>query len=187
MADVLAEASRYGSRTEVTFDDGNASDVEEALPALLERGLRAVFNVCAGRIGQPGYLDAGALAQLREAGMVVGSHGWNHVDLRGLPEADLVQETQGSRRRIAEVSGMPVSHFAVPFGSYDRRVLRHLRNYPTVYTSDSTSVTRPGWVVPRWSYTQSWTPTSLRRLADNGGSIRRRSRQRGAMLAKRWR
>ena len=33
----------------ITIDDGNASDVEQVLPALRERGLSATFFVVAGR------------------------------------------------------------------------------------------------------------------------------------------
>ena len=35
----------------ITFDDGNASDVEIGLPRLLERGLKAEFFVLAGLLG----------------------------------------------------------------------------------------------------------------------------------------
>lgn len=187
IADALADASRGGSRVEITFDDGNASDVEVALPALLERDLTATFHVCAGRIGKPGYLDERALLHLREAGMKIGSHGWNHVDLRTLSDAELVHETRDSQKRIAEVCGMPVTDFAVPLGSYDRRVLRHLRDYQTVYTSDTTSAARRAWVVPRWSYVQGWTARSVSDLTHAGESTRHRLRQRASMVAKRWR
>lgn len=188
IADAIAAAVRDGSTVEITFDDGNASDVDEALPVLVERGLTASFYVCAGRIGQPGYLDEQGLLQLQAAGMGIGSHGWDHVDLRAVSDADLVHETRDSQVRLAEVCGVPVTDFAVPFGSYDRRVLRHLRHYATVYTSDSTSASpRAGWVVPRWSYVQGWTAGSVTDLAWLRESTRHRLRQRSAMLAKRWR
>lgn len=187
IVDALADATRDGSRVEVTFDDGNASDVEDALPALLERDLTATFHVCAGRIGQPGYLDERALLHLRDAGMVIGSHGWNHVDLRTLSEAELVHETRDSQQRIAEACGVPVTGFAVPMGRYDRRVLRHLRDYATVYTSDTTSAARRAWLVPRWSYVQGWTARSVSDLTHAGESPRHRLRHRASMLAKRWR
>ena len=45
------------SDVRITFDDGNASDVEHALPALRRRGLTATFFVVAGRLGEPGFLD----------------------------------------------------------------------------------------------------------------------------------
>jgi peptidoglycan/xylan/chitin deacetylase (PgdA/CDA1 family) len=185
--DALADARREGAGVEITFDDGNTSDVEDGLPALLERALTATFNVCAGRIGQPGYLDDRAIAHLHGAGMSIGSHGWNHVDLRTLPERELLRETEGSRQRIAEAAGAPVASFAVPFGSYDRRVLGHLRTYTTVYTSDCTAAAKGAWIVPRWSYVQGWTPGSVRRLLAGGESLRHRWRQSGAMVVKRWR
>ena len=60
--DQFLVAARRGRRAAATcgsrFDDGNASDVELALPALRERGLKATFFVVAGRLGTPGFLDA---------------------------------------------------------------------------------------------------------------------------------
>ena len=52
--------SSAGRDVQLTFDDGNASDIEIALPRLLERGLSAEFFVCAGLLGEPG----GWLAQM---------------------------------------------------------------------------------------------------------------------------
>lgn len=187
IADVLAEAHRHGMPLEITFDDGNTSDLEEGLPALVQRGLSAAFHVCAGRLGQPGYVDAEALLRLREAGMTVGSHGWDHVDLRTLSDTDLVRATRGSRDRLSEACGAPVTRFAVPLGSYDRRVLRHLGDYRTVYTSDATDAARPSWLVPRWSYIRGWTPGFVEELVHGGESARHRWRQRTAMVVKRWR
>lgn len=187
IADALAEASSEGRGVEITFDDGNTSDVEEGLPALVQRGLTATFHVCAGRIGQLGYLDGQALLHLREAGMSVGSHGWDHVDLRTLSDTELVRATRGSREHIAEACGAPVTRFAVPLGSYDRRVLQHLRDYQTVYTSDTTSARAPSRLVPRWSYVQGWTAEFITELVRGGESLRHRWRQQAAMVAKRWR
>src|SRR5687767_10674733 len=45
----------------ISFDDGNASDVEIGLPGLLSRGLTADFFVLAGRLGAPGSLDEPAV------------------------------------------------------------------------------------------------------------------------------
>ena len=52
---VLDETAGMPS-VQLTFDDGYASDVEAALPALAERGLTATFFPLAGMLGQPGYL-----------------------------------------------------------------------------------------------------------------------------------
>lgn len=164
-ADAIAGLRDRGVPVALTFDDGNLSDVTEALPALVERGLVATFHPCAGRIGLPGYLSADHLASLREAGMRIGSHGWTHVDLRGVDDSTLVQESDGSRRALAEASGGPVDEFAIPFGSYDRRVLAALRGYRRVYTSDRDRTKRAAWLQPRYSYTRDWAPETVTRLA----------------------
>jgi peptidoglycan/xylan/chitin deacetylase (PgdA/CDA1 family) len=187
MVAVVADALDEGLAVEVTFDDGNASDVEVALPALLERGVPATFHVCAGRIGLPGYLDESALRDVQAAGMAIGSHGWSHVDLTSLSEADLIRETRDSQHRLSDACGARVTRFAVPMGRYDRRVLHHLRHYATVYTSDATRAARGAWLVPRWSYVRTWTPAEARALTRTGGSHRRAVRQRMGMMVKRWR
>lgn len=187
LIEVIAEASLEGWRVEVTFDDGNASDVEQALPALLEHQLTATFHVCAGRIGRRGYLDEGMLNKLRTAGMRIGSHGWNHVDLRVLSDADLDKEARESQLQISDACGAAVTAFAVPLGSYDRRVLRQLRPYGTVYTSDATVAVEGSWLTPRWSYVRGWTAESVGNLARRGESMPHRLRQRLAIQAKRWR
>src|SRR4051812_25578445 len=68
----------------ITFDDGNASDVEHALPALQARGLKATFFVVAGRLGEPRFLDAADVKALAAAGMTIGCHGMRHRPWRGL-------------------------------------------------------------------------------------------------------
>ena len=156
----------------ITFDDGNLSDATIALPALAARGLKASFFVCAGRIGQPGYLDRPALRDLLSAGMAIGSHGWHHVDWRRADEPTLERETKGALDEIAAVIGQVVDEVGVPFGSYDRRVLARLRSsgVRTVYTSDGGRAPLSAWLVPRLSYATNWTDSTLREVASRPDS-----------------
>src|SRR4051812_10128402 len=80
----LLDAAAGRPEVTITFDDGNASDVEIGLPRLLERGMKARFYVCAGLLGEPGRLDDAAVRELHGAGMLIGSHGWSHRDWRCL-------------------------------------------------------------------------------------------------------
>ena len=127
-----------GVKIRLTFDDGNASDVLSALPELTKRGLTAEFFVCAGRIGKQHYLDRAMINELLLAGMTVGSHGMNHRDWRTLDAAALDIEIGGARRKLEDVTQRPINMVAIPFGSYDRRILRRLKHDPweVIYTSD---------------------------------------------------
>lgn len=178
-----------GLPIEITFDDGNLSDATIALPALAKRGLRASFFVCAGRIGQPGYVDASALRELLAAGMAVGSHGWQHVDWRRCDDAALQRETQGALDTLADLIGYRVGAVGVPFGSYDRRVLRQLRRcgVRTVFTSDGGRAATADWLVPRCSWSSAWSGSELKRIAARSDGILMRGRCRMVRMLKRLR
>jgi peptidoglycan/xylan/chitin deacetylase (PgdA/CDA1 family) len=135
----------------ITFDDGNASDVVHALPALRRRGLTATFFVVAGRLGAPGFLDEGDVCALAAEGMAIGCHGMHHRPWRRLDEPQLREELVEARRLIEEIVERPVTEAACPFGSYDRRVLRTLRRcgYRRVYTSDRGTARYDDWLQAR--------------------------------------
>lgn len=173
----------------VTFDDGNASDLEHALPALRERGLRATFFVVAGRIGQPGFLDEGAIRTLAGAGMTIGCHGMRHRPWRELDDRELCREHVDARRLLEELVERPVDEAACPFGSYDRRVLRSLRRagYRTVYTSDRGTTTMQGWIQPRNTVGPRDDERLLARIASDEDRRTDALRHRAKQAVKRWR
>jgi peptidoglycan/xylan/chitin deacetylase (PgdA/CDA1 family) len=174
---------------DLTFDDGYASDVAIALPALSERGLTARFFPLAGRLGSPGHVDAAGVRALAQAGMTVGSHGMHHRSWRGLDPESVTEELGLARSIIAEASGEPVTNAACPFGAYDRRVLTelHRRGYTTVFTSDRRRARRGEWLQPRYSIRSHDTIGSV--LQDVLASPSPRERLRGAVVGrmKAWR
>jgi peptidoglycan/xylan/chitin deacetylase (PgdA/CDA1 family) len=168
----------------ITFDDGNASDVEHALDALRARGLTATFFVVAGRLGQPGFLDESGVRELAGAGMEIGCHGMRHRPWRGLGDDDLREELIEAKQVLEGVVGRPVTQAACPFGAYDRRVLRTLRRagYEGVYTSDR-GTARPGdWLQARTSVGPHDGPALLDRIGAFDTLQRRVKR-----TVKRWR
>jgi peptidoglycan/xylan/chitin deacetylase (PgdA/CDA1 family) len=171
--DVVASAHAV----ELTFDDGNASDLEIALPALKRRGLSATFFVCSGRLDQPTFLSATAVRTLQSEGMRIGSHGVDHVPWRRLASAQLEKEVSQSRRALEQVTGSPVETAACPFGAYDRRSLQALRRagYRRIYTSDG-GVARPhAWVSGRTTVTQTTTIHQLAKLVEQRPSWTRQA------------
>lgn len=150
----------------ISFDDGNASDFEIALPALVERGLHASFFVLAGRLDHPGSLSSEHLRELRNAEMSVGTHGMDHVSWRRMDEPTRVRELVEARARLVEVVGS-VSEAALPRGQYDRRTLASLRRlgYERVYTSDRRPARRGAWLQPRYSVTEYSSPENFRQAA----------------------
>jgi peptidoglycan/xylan/chitin deacetylase (PgdA/CDA1 family) len=170
----------------ITFDDGNLSDATIALPELAKRGLKAAFFICAGRIGERHYLDRSAVGDLLQAGMEVGTHGMHHRDWRELDDEALDLEVGDARRRIADLCGGAITSAAIPFGSYDRRVLGRLRqeNLTCVYSSDQGLARREAWLKPRVTVDCSWQAIDIDRMLAAPPSLKARLRRDVAMLVK---
>lgn len=150
--EILDEIATW-PRLRISFDDGNSSDLEFGLEALLQRNLTATFFVLAGRFSRPGSLDESEVRHLRSEGMRIGSHGMDHVSWRHMPADVRQRELIMARQSIDQAAGVTVDEAAVPLGRYDRRLLKDLRHlgYSTVYTSDRRQA-RPGsWLQPRFS------------------------------------
>jgi peptidoglycan/xylan/chitin deacetylase (PgdA/CDA1 family) len=173
----------------LTFDDGNASDVEIALPHLVKRGLTAQFFVAAGLLGRPGRLDADGVRELVAAGMPIGSHGWAHCDWRRLAPGQERDELAGARDALEDLAGTPVTEVSIPFGSYDRHVLRRLRaaGATRVYTSDGGRARPDSWLQARTSLRSTIDSAWIGRVLDGTPSLPRRARQVAARTVKRLR
>lgn len=138
IVDRVAEMRMQGHDVQITFDDGNRSDICKAVPILMSRGLNAQFFPLTGRLSNPDFLTARDLKMLVGMGMSVGLHGRDHVDWRGLSKAHLDSEIRSSRAALEEILECSVETVSLPFGSYDRGVISHLKSlaFRTIYTSD---------------------------------------------------
>ena len=177
------------SDVRITFDDGNASDVAHALPALRRRGLRATFFVVAGRLGAPSFLDEADVRALADAGMAIGSHGMRHRPWRELDDRELREELMEAKERLEEVVERPVTEAGCPFGSYDRRVLRALRRYgyERVYTSDRGTARADAWLQARNSVGPADDAGLLDRIISADRRPHEALRRRTKLVAKRLR
>jgi peptidoglycan/xylan/chitin deacetylase (PgdA/CDA1 family) len=172
----------------ISFDDGNMSDVEVALPRLVERGFAAEFFLLAGVLGDRGRVDHAGVRALLDAGMSIGSHGWSHRDWRRIDNAQARQELDNAHRVLGELTGHPVSRVAIPFGSYDRHVLRRLRaaGVTRVYTCDGGRARPNAWLQARTSLRHDMNAVWIARVLDPEPSLTR-ARRSAARAAKRLR
>jgi peptidoglycan/xylan/chitin deacetylase (PgdA/CDA1 family) len=151
LLDCAPDFQEAGPRITITFDDGNSSDALLAFPELFKRGLVGNFLVCAGRIGQKRYLDRAMIKELLDGGMLIGSHGMDHRDWRTLDSSALDVEITDARRKLEDIIQRTVTSVAIPFGSYDRRVLHRLMRDPweCIYTSDRGIARSSAQIKPR--------------------------------------
>lgn len=187
-AEALALADRLSDRVEttITFDDGNASDIEIAAPLLARAHRKATFFVLADRIGAAGSLEAVALRQLAGEGHQIGSHGAAHVDWRALDAAGQMREWREARATIAEALGQKITEAAIPFGRYNAAVIRGLKRegYDCAWSSDGGAWTPGRFLRPRTSPRKDMTLETLEATLLGHEPSRARWRRRLAMAVK---
>jgi peptidoglycan/xylan/chitin deacetylase (PgdA/CDA1 family) len=182
----FAEIVRLGRKYETparrivfSFDDGNKSDVTTTLPILRQFGFRASFFISSDMIGMTDFVDATDIVRLRDAGMTVGSHGAAHVRWITLDDRALADQIDRSIRILSGILGNSPSSVAPPFGAYNRRILRVLRQLGVteVHTTDDGPARSGAWIKPRFTISMD-TPLQAveTRLAGRlGGQARLRA------------
>lgn len=103
----------------LTFDDGYDDAYQYAYPALAARGMTGLFHVITGQVEQFGYLTWTQVAEMRAAGMEIGSHTVHHPDLWWLSTADRWAEIEGAALAIAAVLGERPKFLSYPIGHYN--------------------------------------------------------------------
>jgi peptidoglycan/xylan/chitin deacetylase (PgdA/CDA1 family) len=139
------------SDVRITFDDGFASDVTIALPALRERGLSAIFFMTTDWIGKEGHVSAQDIEQLVRSGMAVGSHGTSHTRWTELSRERLDYELAASRSTLEDLADAPVTCAACPRGAYGRSVVSAVRKagFDALFTTDLGTVAPDAWLQRR--------------------------------------
>jgi peptidoglycan/xylan/chitin deacetylase (PgdA/CDA1 family) len=106
----------------VTFDDGTADFVTDALPVLVEHRVPALLYVATAFVEEPrSFPDGGTpaswagLAEALSTGLVtIGSHTHTHALLDRADPALVTEELDRSRRLIEDRLGVTADHFAYP-------------------------------------------------------------------------
>jgi peptidoglycan/xylan/chitin deacetylase (PgdA/CDA1 family) len=119
----------------ITFDDGNASDYQHALPILAQYGFRATFFICGERVNTE--MPPAQLRAMHDGGMHIGSHAMRHMFMTTLDAVSEEAELVRSRELLAGIIGASVDHFAPPGGRWSQRTEGALKRAGYVAVSSS--------------------------------------------------
>ncbi len=137
-ARLISGNSRSRPCVAITFDDGYAGNLDDAVPLLLQAKMPFTFFVTVTNLLQGqgfahdvkrGYrwrpLNLRELRELAESGVEIGSHGLTHADYSCLDIVELAREITESKHILEDLTGRPVRALAVPFGQ-PRQMTRHV-------------------------------------------------------------
>lgn len=118
----------------LTFDDGFQDFEQHAWPVLRTHGFPATVFAVSDRLGASAdwltspsagndrLMSATTLRTLADDGLDVGAHAATHPRLSRLDPRQRDTEIADARKRLQDVLGQPVDHFAYPYGDYDADV-----------------------------------------------------------------
>jgi peptidoglycan/xylan/chitin deacetylase (PgdA/CDA1 family) len=154
--DLERNTTKNGISLELTSDDAFVSDYELLLPWLLESGRTASFFIPTDFLGRPGRLSVEQLREMHRLGMTIGTHGVRHVNWSRLADRELHEDVVGGIEALEDILGAPVAAAAPPFGGYDHRVLKLLRDngITEVHTCDGGYAATDGLLRARMAVAQ---------------------------------
>jgi peptidoglycan/xylan/chitin deacetylase (PgdA/CDA1 family) len=140
MQELQANWGKHPEKTvAITFDDGYLDNLENAYPIIEKYQAKATIYVVVDRHDRDwstykkAHHNSGELARepklndeqvkfLAQSGWVeIGSHTLTHANLDKLDEAECLKELFESKVQLEQLTHMPVTSFAYPFGIYSAR------------------------------------------------------------------
>ncbi|HVW85618.1 MAG TPA: polysaccharide deacetylase family protein [Bryobacteraceae bacterium] len=107
----------------LTFDDGGSSALKLTAPLLERFGHVGHFFISTDFIGQPGFMKAPEIRELRARGHVIGSHSCSHPPrMSRCSAAEIEREWRDSVNTLADIISEPIHTASVPGGYYSHAV-----------------------------------------------------------------
>ena len=129
----VASGNNLKPAVSITFDDGYAENCEQALPFLIEQKIPCTYFVTTEHTSKqkpfPHDIDLGvelpvnsieSLRALSAAGIEIGAHTRNHIDLGSTSDPDTIfDEVVNATRELEELVGQKIDYFAFPYGQHE--------------------------------------------------------------------
>ena len=113
----------------ITFDDTRLDQFTAALPELDKYGFKAAFFIMTVSLGKPGYMSKEQVKQLADEGHTIGSHTYDHKNVKTYTVDDWVDQVQKPSKQLQTITGKPVEYFAYPCGLWNKEAIAKLKDH----------------------------------------------------------
>jgi len=148
----------------LTFDDTDLDQFIVAKPELDKYGFKAVYFVMTVSLGRPHYMSRAQVKELADAGNVIGSHTWDHHNVKKYQGDDWATQIDKPTKQLEEITGKPVKYFAYPFGLWNPEAIPELkkRGFVSAFVlSEKRDQQEPLYTVRRLIASGYWSPRTL--------------------------
>lgn len=164
----------------ITYDDTSEEHFTIAKPEMEKYGFKGVFYIMTISINRPNYMTREQIKQLSDDGHIIGSHTWDHsrvdrykyenvIEERGVKKTvnDWDQQLAGTKKKLEEITGKPVEHFAYPFGIWSSEGIPEIekRGYKMAYQlSTKRDSLQPLFTARRMIVSPEWSAQGMIRV-----------------------
>jgi peptidoglycan/xylan/chitin deacetylase (PgdA/CDA1 family) len=149
----------------LTFDDTKLDQYNVAIPEMKKYGFKGVFFVMTVSLDRPHYMSKAQVKEIADAGHVIGSHTWDHHNVKKYEGKDWVTQIEKPSKELEAITGKPINYFAYPFGLWNPPAIPQLKQrgfkaaFQLVEKRDKQD---PLYTIRRIIVPGSWTIASLR-------------------------
>jgi peptidoglycan/xylan/chitin deacetylase (PgdA/CDA1 family) len=111
----------------LTFDDTELGQYADAYPELIKYHFKAVFFIMTVSLNRPHYMSKEQVKELSDAGNVIGSHTWDHHNVKKYQGKDWEIQIDRPTRLLESITGKTIHYFAYPFGLWNEQAIPELK------------------------------------------------------------
>jgi len=148
----------------LTFDDTEENQYAIAAPTLKKYGFKAVYFIMTVSLGRPKYMTKAQVKELSDGGNVIGSHTWDHHNVKKFEGKDWETQVDKPTKTLEEITGKKIEHFAYPFGLWNPQAFPELkkRGMKSAYSlAEKRDQNDPLFTIRRIIASGYWSPKTL--------------------------
>jgi peptidoglycan/xylan/chitin deacetylase (PgdA/CDA1 family) len=111
----------------ITYDDTDEEQFSIGKTEMDRYGFKGIYFIMTISLNKPRYMTSEQVRQLAQEGHSIGSHTWDHKDVRHYTDDDWAVEIDKPTQLLETLSGRPVRYFAYPFGAWDTAAAAGIR------------------------------------------------------------
>ncbi|GAA3961260.1 polysaccharide deacetylase family protein [Hymenobacter antarcticus] len=148
----------------LTFDDTDLDQFTVARPTLDQYGYKAMYFVMTVSLGRPRYMTKAMVKQLSDEGNIIGSHTWDHHNVKKYQGKDWETQIDKPTKTLEEITGKKITYFAYPFGLWNPQAFPELkkRGFVAAFSlAEKRDQNDPLFTIRRIIASGYWTPRTL--------------------------
>lgn len=111
----------------LTYDDTVIDQYTVAEAEMKKYGFKGVFFIMTVSLGRPNYMSKAQVKSLSDEGHVIGSHTWDHHNVKKYQGEDWVTQIEKPTKTLEEITGKDIKYFAYPFGLWNPEAIPELK------------------------------------------------------------